>query len=419
MMANTQKTWRLLTAFASMLSCLAGCSVLIESDKKQCTKDSQCVQPYVCDTKQGICKQETGCVVGEPCTRSDAICIEATKTCELADCKKSGECESNELCDTEANTCVSTALASCEETADCKKFDGAPICSKIDNRCTGAECESTAECMKASPTAECKMGACVDPTWGCLGVEDVRKAEIMTIDASLQVKVLYAYMAQGQSETGVRDLVVRVCSFADIPCDDDSKLAVKASDLTYEDNTLTIRGLKRGLNYRVLLQANHPSKDGVAMLPTEYIMYRTVVGDTVEPKPILMFEDAVRDSLSGATGVNLDKNLGFVLMRIFDCTDTEVAGVQVGISSSVTGNCMGCSTGIFYQNVTNIPDPTATATNAAGRAGIVNVKTDGLSRITLTRAADNKKITSFTITPRAGWLTYVHFWPWDYGTAAD
>ncbi len=416
MMANAQKIWCLL---ATATSLLAGCSVLIESDKKQCAKNSQCDAPYVCGG-QGLCEIQTGCATTEDCKRDGAVCL--NKMCKVPECKDSqDDCESGELCNTVLGSCVRASLATCKEkNTECAPYEGAPVCIKSEGLCSAEQCKTNAECVEQerSPTALCAGGGCEDPTWHCLGVRDPRKPANSSEEPVLRVKVLYAYMQAGESETRVRDLTWRVCQFGDPTCDDDTKLATK--DVTYgEDNYLEIRGLKPGLNYKLQLQGFHPVKADTPLLSTEYLMYRTVVGTTVDPKPLLMFEDAVRQAIGALADIKVDTELGLLLMRIFDCTDTEVAGVQVASGTNTTG-CMGdCPTAVFYQNLSNSPDPGATATNSAGRAGIVNLKPTGLNRITLTRAADNKKITSFAVTPRANWLTYVFFWPWDYGTAVD
>lgn len=414
MIANARTTH---TLMAVALSVLSGCTFLIESDKKDCTKDSQCTAPYVCG-KKNVCEVQTGCTKKEDCRQSNAVCIEGA--CSVADCKTtSGDCESGELCNVTAGVCVSDAP--CDKADNCKDYDGAAYC--IEGQCQGPQCKTTADCneradVESSPTVECKAGICEDPIWGCLGKNDIREEQISSKEASLKVKVLYAYAQDGAMETGVSNLTWRVCQFGDPACDDDSKLVT--TDVTYgEDNYLTIKGLESGLNYRLQLRGVHPKKPDLDLLPTEYLMYRTVVGETVEPKPILMFEDGVRDTLSALTEVNIDKTLGFLLMRIYDCQDVEVAGVQVASGTTTTGCAGDCPTTIFYQNTSNLPDSGATETNSAGRAGIVNLKPDVFNRITLTRSADNKKITSFVVTPRSGWLTYVYFWPWDYGTAAD
>ncbi len=423
MMGNAQKTWCLLLAATSLL---AGCSVLIESDKKQCTKDSQCDLPYVCGDN-GLCEVKTGCTVEnvKDYCREDSVCIDGE--CTVAACTTSDGCDDDKLCDITLGTCVRTSAASCSETKDCARYEGAEACIKTEKSCTGpqckklcgdAQCKTAAQCTDESPTAVCNAGACEDPTWGCLGVKDPRKTATSSKEASFKVKVLYGFAQAGETETGVKDLKVRVCQFGDALC---ANPVTTDDDITYgDDHYLVIKGLESGLYYKVQLLAMHPVIDGLALYPTEYLMYRTVVEETVDPKPILMYQEDVFDSTSRAAGVKRDRDLGLLLMRIFDCTDIEVAGVQVSSGSTTTGcGVEACPTTVFYQNTGNIPDPGATQTNAAGRAGIINLRPEVFNRITLTRAADGKRITSFSITPRANWLTYVFFWPWDYGTAAD
>lgn len=288
--------------------------------------------------------------------------------------------------------------------------------------CEGGPCQTctSAKDCGPSPTVQCNAGMCEDPTWGCLGKADPRGAASASGPASLKVKVLYAFAQGGALETGVKDLTFRLCAFDDALCDDDTRLVT--TDAAYgADNVLTINGLEAGRPYRLQLRGFHPdpAQAELELLPTEYLMVRTVVGDTIEPEPILMFEDAVRDSLGSLAEVPADDTLGTLLMRTYACNDATVAGVQV-VSGTLTVGCMGdCPTTVIYQGASNVPRVGATETDMFGRAAILNMKTDEPSRIKVTRAVDKQEMASFVVTPRANWITFVSVWPWDYATAAD
>jgi len=407
MLANARRTWGLSWAVLALLS---GCSVLIDSDKKQCTKDGQCDAPYVCGSK-GICAT-TGCVESADCMQP-GICVKDAMgkdgVCLPPECKKTeADCEANELCDTKRGQCVKSATATCQKKEDCANFEGAQVCVQAEQRCGASECTVKADCTKNSPTATCEAGACVDDTWGCLGIPDPRADENSSKTATLKVQVL---AAPGE-QIRVEDLTVRVCAPLDAECGNPFKVK-----WTYDkDRVLVLEGLEAGKLFRIQLTGKN-SQTGEELLPGEYVMYRPAYDVTEDPLPILMINDGFRALAAAGADAKVDPELGFMLMRIFDCSDREVEGVAV-TPGKVTVGCEGdtkCATGVFYPTASWNPDLDANATTA-GRAGIANAPTDVQSTVTLTRVADGKKITSFVVKPHAGWITYLHFWPWNYGS---
>ncbi len=394
---------------------VGSCSLSVDVDAVQCRKDADCQAPYACGSA-GLC-QRAPCEVDAECRAmgdrfAGAICVGGG--CERPECSRSNECDDAEVCDTEAGRCVRANQASCTRAADCARYEGNPVCIRSLNRCGASECETQADCG-SSPTARCVNGACEDPTWGCLDEPDEREPN-MSAAAELQVKVLYLFPEAGELETGVRNLKARVCAALDDSCS-----TAVTTDTVYDDNVLIVRGLENGKAYRIRITADHPSLDDVPLIDVEYTMYRTVLGTTVEPRPIYMFEDARRASFASLAGISVDPQLGTFLAYVLDCEGKEVEGVSISVDK-ITVGCGGdaqCGTSVFYMNASNVPDRGATKTNAAGRAGIVNLVPDVFNRVTLTRVHDDKRITSFVITPRPDVFTYTFFYPRDYGTASE
>lgn len=393
-----------------MAALLAGaCSLVLEADKAQCAADEDCVIPYVCGGA-GFC-EEAACDDDSDC-RLSGICLE--NVCAAAECLQTEDCAADELCNTATSRCVTASLASCDSAEDCAVYDGAPVCTQADSVCREFECTRAEDCG-TSPTVSCEMGACVDAQWGCLGQPLAPLPDNASSIGSLEVPVIYFFPSPGETETAVSDLDVRVCQFNDASCS-----VLVSEDWTYEGTQLTIRGLENSKNYRIRLFARTP--DGSEeLMETEYFMYRTIRGETVDPEPIIMATTAIRDMLAGLVDARIDDNLGLLLAYTLDCQQAEIEGVSIATDKPTVG-CGGdqaCATTTFYFTSGNLPDPGATQTSLAGRLGVANMEANSLNRLTLTRVADDERITSFIITPRPGVLSYSFFYPNDFGTSAD
>lgn len=407
-------TTQLRLVFAMCVSALlAACSLSIEPDQKQCKQTSDCRVPYEC-SEAGFCTAK-GCKSDEEC-RQPGLCG-ASGQCEEVECVDQNACSDGEVCNTQLLRCVKELEAVCDKSPDqCKVYAEAQVCRKSDKRCVELECEKASDCG-TSPSVSCDKGSCKDDKWGCLGETDPRPAQNMSAEGSLEVKVLHVFPVTGELETGVKDLTVRVCPFNDSLC-----TRSVTDDYTYQDNLLTINGLENGKNYSIHLTATHPIDLGKELIDVEYQMYRTIVGKTVEPRPIIMFDSGFRTATATVAEVTADPELGLVLAYVLDCQQKEVEGVSIGVDK-ITLGCGGddpaCGTTPFYFTASNLPDPGATQTSLAGRLGIVNLMPDVFNRLTLTRVADNEKITSFVITPRRNVVTYTYFYPQNFGTRAD
>ncbi len=390
---------------------VAACSLAIDPEAKQCAKSSECAAPYMCG-QAGFCERQIGCETNDEC-RQPGICLEGT--CAKPECAASDDCDDDKLCNTATMRCVEESKASCTTSTECASYEGAALCMRAEKRCGQIECVKKADCG-TSPTVSCATGICKDPQWGCLGLPDLRLPENMSSEGSLEVKVTYIFPATGELETGVGNLKVRVCEFLDTVC-----ATTATDDISYKDNVLVIRGLENGKNYTIRLQATHPSKPDLPLLETEYQMYRTILGKTVDPRPIVMFEREFRATTAAIAGVTVDPELGLLLAYVLDCEGKEVAGVSVGVDKNTLG-CDGeptCVTTAFYFTAANLPDPGSSQTSLAGRLGIANMVSNEASRVTLTRTFDNVEMTSFIVRPRKDIVTYSFFYPQDFGTAAD
>jgi hypothetical protein len=116
-------------AVLGLVSALAGCSVLVDADRAQCSQNSDC-------TSRGAAFADSICKAGS--------CEEKQKCTQNSDCKSADETSAGEICSTagwcEANTC--------SQDSDCAAFAG--------TICTAGACQ-------ADPQWSCNAGP-VNPT---------------------------------------------------------------------------------------------------------------------------------------------------------------------------------------------------------------------------------------------------------------
>lgn len=176
---------------ASLLLALgiAGCSLVLDADKKQCTNDDQC-----------------GLHEGKPLY----ACVE--NFCENVSCSADRECQARGSFICESDVC---------REAQCQKSDD---CSKDGDVCVEGRCDS--------PVAH-------NPVFQCF----YQKQPLTSSEpASLKLKLL----SYGNQEP-VKDLKVKVCSIADLACN--TPISVETS---YDsEGMLTIKGIDNGSRYSI------------------------------------------------------------------------------------------------------------------------------------------------------------------------
>ena len=76
---------------------VAGCSLSLDLDPKQCSQDSQCVRPYTCNVKTGLCVQPP-CDDDNDC--QGGIC--ERQLCTPPQCREESDCDDGLSCDATA-----------------------------------------------------------------------------------------------------------------------------------------------------------------------------------------------------------------------------------------------------------------------------------------------------------------------------
>jgi hypothetical protein len=383
---------------------LAGsCSLLVETEQTQCSKEKPCKDlnsDYPLECIAGLCVQQEGleCVTSEACTdETKPVCNGETKKCQRA--------------------------ATCTEDPQCEKVYGLKNSICEGELCARAICITDQDCIdNKNDYGEgfvCSGFRCIDPVWGCAGQDDNREpGKEDDSDAVFKMQVLYAL-----SETDLPlppTFNVKVCSPSDTLCSPPvaSYQGEDSDTIEYNEKTgwLTVRKLRNGLRYSIQVEGAVNPTTGAELLNGEFNMHRTIQGETVEDRPMLMFESFLRDTFAAQSGKAIDgPNTGLLFARLFDCNDTQLAGVT--LDTNAGGVCptsmpgLTCETDTFYFNADNKPETGLNQTTPSGRGGMVNLVADTLNTISCSRFATGEKYADLQIKPQKNWVSYINFYP--------
>jgi hypothetical protein len=330
------------------------CSLTLDTEKKQCSKDEQCVAPYTCDKGAGICVRPK-CTGDADCR--DGICEKTF--CEQKQCTMAGDCADDQACDPTG-------------------------------RCVAAECKNDDECGPLD-TAKCVGGMCVDEIWGCRDENDERPEPTMP-KASYVLKV---YEFPGGAP--VQDLDVKVCASVDASCANPLTGPTVAID---GEGVVTIENLPQNTFMHLLLS-------GPNVYTTHFYSQRPVRDVGGEVIDLGLVQDGLLDLASAPSGVPVDtENNGTLLARVFNCKGEGGEGVTFTVSE------VGVGTEVFYSESDYQPNPNLQATSASGVFAVANMK-PGFS-IRVSGAMDGEDITAQTVTAYPQVVTVVNFYPRNY-----
>jgi hypothetical protein len=332
----------------------AGCSLTLDTDKKQCSKDEQCADPYTCDTKAGVCVRPK--CSGDSDCRS-GICEK--QLCERKQCTMAGDCADDQACD-------------------------------ATGRCIEAECKNNDECGPLD-TAEFLAGMCVDEIWGCRDEADERPAPTMP-----KAKyILRVYEFPG--DTPVADLRVDVCASVDAACANPLKGPTVAIDA---EGVVTITNLPQNTFIHLKLQ-------GPDVYTTHFYSQRPVRDVGGEVVDLGLVQQGLLDLASAPSGVPVDTvNNGTLLARVFNCKGEGGEDVTFSVSEVQAG------TEVFYSESDYQPNEDLQATSASGVFAVANMKPGSSIRVTGT--VGGQDVTAQTVTAYPEVVTVVNFYPRNY-----
>ena len=253
------------------------------------------------------------------------------------------------------------------------------------------QCSQDSDCTKrgaAFATTVCSVGTCqeapVPAEWSCRGIPA----------AQTPAYKLTLHLRDVASQRLLSGVTAQLCRKLDINCDNPS------SPLLSDDKGTVVISVDAAFDGYVLLTQDK------ALVPELFALNAPASGDLDLSVSLLSPQTAA--GLTGAAGGAWMSERGLVLLNARDCTGATVANV----SFSVTGGAKDNSTYVFY-TVQDFPSKAATATEATGYGGVVNVPA-GVTTVSATLAANTagaRQVGTVTLNVRAGFITYSNVTP--------
>ncbi len=393
-------------------TCLASCSLALDTQKVQCSRSSDCAsliggratQQCVKSFCQPVtCATTTECQAREGDAFKTSYCDDLDLICKPAECAKSEDCSDGQVCEIGAKRCLAANRAACVMDPDCDKYEGLATYICESRFCDVPECRKDSDCGGMG-TPVCLEGRCGDPVFGCVGERDIRPEATMP-KATFKIKVLNVL-----DMTPVKNLSVRACAPAQL--DTECVIPLAGTEPSYDEATgeLTVSGLVQDAAFRLVIEPKDmtPPLEELPFLPIDLYSQRLPRDITEETNgPVFVVPFAIVASLESAfptIKVNLEN--GTLIMRVFDCGEPPLNAK--GVSFAVTEP--RADTEVFYLEGL-IVNPDAPSTSASGSGGVVNAKP---GNITVTATRGSTLISSFDVRLRPKRLTYVNLHPRDY-----
>lgn len=385
---------------ALWLALLAGCSVINQSDGKQCKTNEECLDRfddvgYSCES--GFCTRPV-CQLDDSCrsrgTRYAMSICGVDQHCTSSACASSLDCAAPGLCNLDIGVCQSPSEAGCSNDTDCMKYEGAPICAI--GRCVASQCTTVADCRSDSPTIDCIAKKCEDRPWGCRGQTDDRPAP-REATATLRASVINIVTRMPPVA-----LTATACNMPTF--DPECKTPLPNAKTTYDPTSgfITVTGLAQNTPFR--LKVDFPQDSGLIGL--DYYAVRTVrdttQGGTLSTMPRFIVPMLAAPYDPPRT-VDLDKAVIFA--AVLDCQGEPAENVTLGL---VQGD-ESPDTTVIYFGAEGMPAPNLTKTSSFGGAIIINVKPEKV--VTLQARIGDYFLLDYRVTGFPGRSTVVDLYP--------
>lgn len=391
----------MLVAAAWLMSALtSGCTLLLDTEKDQCSSDKDCsalfgsTAPYLCTNN--VCERPS-CNSDRDCKErggvfETAICSEAERLCAPAECVDNAQCGVGQTCDTATNRC---AKRECDTTEDCRR-------------------------SKPSPTVECMQGFCVDPTWSCIGQPDDRKRSAGET-GTLRVPLFSSFDGKPVPGSAWK---ARVCPPAQFDENCDRPLDGVTSEYDSESGIMTISGLSYETPFRIQLDETALND---AVIPMDFYTQRPPVGVTEVPPIRVVSRTGLAALVASFASIQamgymqpINPALGNVYGLLFDCEGKLAGDVQVGYTNAL-GTTFNPEPLILYFDEQQVPSLVRKWSYSTGVFSTLNLPVenvnasttlivDGTSTPVKTRSIRSE----YKLRPAAFRLTTVHFYPRDY-----
>jgi hypothetical protein len=216
--------------------------------------------------------------------------------------------------------------------------------------------------------------------WSCLG--NVQRPASGASTVSLSVRVVDALTMQPPA-----DLHAKFCSKLDVDCShplDGASFLDQAGRLVAQ--------LPAGFDGYIELESS-------ATLPALFFVTRPVWQDTVVGNVLPLLSAESFEGIAQALGTSLDlEHLGDAFVLASDCSGAPAPGVRFELDRET-------ATSKRYYMVNNVPVGSATATDAAGSGGFLNLES-GFTRVTGYVASSGARIGEAGFIVRAGAVSY-------------
>lgn len=224
------------------------------------------------------------------------------------------------------------------------------------------------------------------PQWGCVGRTCWATPATQTIDQLFVVKDFIS----GDVLTG---MTVKGCPRTDETC---ANALVSGTSDAQGRVTLTLP-MTPGLGFDGFLEVT-----GSTIVPTYYYLYPYLVaGGATYSLPIIA--PNTQGIFALALGTQVDPTKGHLGLSFRDCAGNQAPGVQFTSNLSDAGT-------IRNYIISRFPSATATATDADGVGGFVNVP-PGTATITANLTGQTQVMATANAFVRAGYITFVNLLP--------
>ena len=248
------------------------------------------------------------------------------------------------------------------------------------------QCGSDQECQErggAFVGSVCRDWICEpDPRWSCLGVRAAPAAEEGP-PATLTIRV-----RELRGPAGVSRVNARVCNKLDLECNQ------PRSEIVGEDDGTLRLPVFVGFDGFVDLSA-------AGKLPGRYYVYPPVHGDREVPY-LPMIGPLELAQFAAVNGLTIDPGRGHLFVGAYDCQGRPAAGVRLW------SDYLSPETETFYL-INSLPTKLATATDATGRGGFLNLQAGTFLFTGMT--PDGRQIAQVSLIVRERVLTYATLAP--------
>lgn len=409
---------------------LAGCTAMLETERKQCTTHEDCVsafgaeEPFLC--VQNVCERPT-CMQQSDCRKIEGIQFQKA------------------VCDEESNRCVKPQ---CIVTTDCERGQA---CDPGTNTCVAAQCQTTEECQRNpatdTPTVACLGGLCIDEKWGCIGEPDERP-RVASEQAVMRVPLLSSDNLRPVADAQWQ---VRVCRLPTL--DPECTMPYALDKVEYDPATgiISMFGVPPGVAVRYMFdETSQKNAMGTASkyIPMDFFTQRPAVGDTLAKPVRVVNRDGLGALIASFATITaqsgrdpskvVDPTKGNIFGNVLDCAGNSAGDVELSYQS-VLGTDLTNADGtkaeitIFYfdEQATPSLDPQHSFTFNTGVFSSLGfpVKTPFLATTSLLWTGSNpvkKRVIrkGFQLfmpqyTLETSRMTTVHFYPRNYDPASS